>query len=151
MRRLRVASRIIVTAVIGCAAFVALLPWGDPCSLTTPPGVAGCEVLFSPLQQNMRNAGFGGVCLMIGFIGGLFTRSHRLLAGALGTLLALIFAHFAVHWVYGLGWPQHPMPWTSTRVLGTAEYLGASAAVGPVGGLLCGYVRVTHACSGRDA
>lgn len=150
MRRLGAPSEIIITAIVGCAGFVAVLPWGDPCSLTTPPGVAGCEVLFSPLQQNIRNAGFGGVCLMIGFVAGLFTRSHRLLAGALSTLLALLLAHFAVHWVYGIGWTQHPLPWTPSRVLGTGEYLGASAAVGLVGALLSTYVRLTHAWSGRD-
>jgi hypothetical protein len=139
-----------IAATLGCAAFVALLPWGDPCSLTTTPGEAGCDVLFSPLQQNLRNAGFGGICLMSGFLGGLLTRSHRLVAGASSTLVAMLLACLAVHRVYGIGWPRHPLFWTPFTILVAGAVLVSCAAAGVLGAALSRYVRPARACSGRE-
>jgi hypothetical protein len=123
---------------------------GDPCTFTTPPGEAGCAVIFSPLQQDIGNAGFGGVCLLIGFIGGLLTRSYRLIAGALSTLAAVFLSHFAGHWIYSIGWPQHPLPWTSSTILTTSGFMAAFAAIGLIGAALSPHVRLTNAWSGRE-
>ena len=150
MRRVSFPLAITTAAILGCAAYLALLPWGDPCTFTTPSGEGGCAVIFSPLQQDIRNAGFGSVCLLIGFIAGLLTRSYRLIAGALSTLSAFFLAHFAVHWIYGIGWPQHPMPWTSSTILTTSGFMAAFAAIGLIGAALSRYVRLTNAWSGRE-
>ena len=148
MRRLSFPLAIAAAAILGGAAFLGLLPWGDPCTFTTPPGEPGCAIIFSPLQQDIRNAGFGGVCLLIGFIAGLLTRSYRLIAGALSTLAAVFVAHFAGHGIYGIGWPQHPMPWTSSTILTTSGFMAAFAAIGLIGAALSDYVRLTNARSG---
>jgi hypothetical protein len=139
-----------VAAILGCAAFVALLPWGDPCSLTTPPGESGCTVLFSPLQQNLRNVVYSAICLLIGLIAGLLTRSHRLLAGALAAFLGFWLAFFAAHWIYGIGFIHHPL-WTTSMVLIGIAILGSSALLGLVGAVLSSYVRLTNAWSGRES
>jgi hypothetical protein len=149
MRRVHPIIAIAVAAILGCSAFVALLPWGDPCSLTTPPGEAGCTVLFSPLQQDLHNVVFLAICLLIGLIAGVLTRSHRLLAGALGVFLGFWLAFFAAHWIYGIGFIHHPLWTTSTALIGIA-LLGLSALLGLAGAVLSSYVRLTNAWSGRD-
>jgi uncharacterized membrane protein YeaQ/YmgE (transglycosylase-associated protein family) len=147
MNRLSVPLAVAAAAFLGCAGFVALLPWGDPCSFVTPPGECCCFIVLSPLEEHVRNAAFLVVCLLIGLVAGLLTRSHRLIAGALGPLLAYLIGHFAAHWIYRIGWPQHPIPWTSFRVLTTILVLASMATMGIIGAFISKYVRLTTASS----
>ena len=147
MKRFSVSLAIVIAALVGCAAFVALLPWGDPCSFAPPSDGPGCPIVSSPLQDNIRNASFFGVCLFIGFVGGLLARSHRLVVGALSPPLAALITYFVAHWIFGIGWPQQTLPWTSSRIFMTGEYFAVMAAVGLVGAALSRYVRLTTASS----
>ena len=147
MRRTYALVAIAGAAILGCAAFVALLPWGDPCSLTTPPGEAGCAVILAPAQENLRNASFLVICLIVGFAAGFLTRSHRLFAGALSPLLAVLLAHFVVHWVYGIESPRYFL-WTRFTILIDIGLVAAMAISGLVGAALSRYVRLTNAWSG---
>src|SRR5262252_5692043 len=110
-------TAVAIAGILGCIAFVSLLPWGDPCSLVTTPGECCCPIVQSAFQENIRNAGFGGVCLLIGFCAGLITRSNRLVVGASSPLLAYLLAHYAVHWVYHIGWRKYPFPWNTYTIL----------------------------------
>jgi hypothetical protein len=71
------------------------------------------------------------------------TRSRRFIAGALSPPLAALVTYFAAHWIYGIGWPQQAIPWTSSRILTTGEFFAAMAVVGLVGAALSRYVRLT--------
>ena len=147
MRRFSVPLAVATATIFGCAAFVALLPWGDPCSFVTPPGECCCNIMLSPLQENFRNAGFGGVCVLAGLIAGLLTRSRPLIAGALSPLLSYLLGYFAAHWVYGIGWPQHAIPWTAYLIHLTGGAFAGMAALGAIGAALSRFVRLTTASS----
>ena len=147
MRRLSVPLAIAIAAILGCAAIVALLPWGDPWSFAARTGGVDRPIILSSMQQNIRNASFVGVCLAIGFLAGLLTRSRRLIAGALSPPLAALATYFASHWIYGLAWPQPALPWTFSRILITGETFAVIAAVGLAGAALSRYVRLTTASS----
>jgi hypothetical protein len=147
MRRLSTPLATAIAAVLGCAAFVALLPWGDPWSFAPQTGGVDDLTSLSSLQENIRNASFLILCLAIGFVTGLLTRSRRFIAGALSPPLAALVAHFAAHWLYGIEWPQPAVPWTPSRVLITVAYFAVMAAVGLVGAALSRYVRLTTASS----
>ena len=147
MRRVHPLVAIAGAAILGCAAFVAFLPWGDPCSLTTPPGEAGCTVILAPFQENLRNAGFLLICILVGFLAGFLTSSHRLLAGALSPLLAVLLAHFVAHWVYGIEPPRYFL-WTRFTILVELVLAATMAISGLVGAVLSRYVRLTSAWSG---
>ena len=129
-------------ASIGCAAFLLLLPWGDPCSFSTPPGEAGCTIILSPLQQTLRNASFVAICLCTGFAAGSCAGSARILAGALSALPAVILAHFAARLYYGIGsLPQ--LPWTRTTYVASFVAIAALVVLGVLGGALSKYIRLT--------
>lgn len=147
MRRLSVSLAIVIAALVGCAAFVAVLPWGDPCSFAPPSDGPGCPIILSPLQDNIRNASFVGICLLIGLVGGLLTLSNRLVVGALAPPLAYVVTHFAAHWIYRIGWPEHPIPWTFYRIYWAVGVLIGMAVIGLIGAALSRYVRLTTASS----
>ena len=147
MRRLSTYMAIGVAVFCGCAAFVALLPWGDPCSFVSPSDGSGCNIVLSPLQEHIRNVSFGGICLLIGIVGGLLTRSHRLLVGALSSPVAFLFAHFAIRWIYPIAWSEHSIPWSLSGIYPTSAMLVGIAAIGLVGAALSRYVRLTTASS----
>ena len=148
MMRLRLSLAISGAAVLGGAVFVLLLPWGDPCSFVTPPGVAGCSIFLSPFQQNFRNVGFVAICLSIGFVAGAFAGSARILAGSLSTVPAVILAHFAAHLYYGIGGVAH-VPWTRMTYVTSVFATSALVVLGLVGGALSNYIRLTNGWSGR--
>lgn len=147
-RRARLPLAIASAAVLGCAAFLLLLPWGDPCSFATLPGGAGCSIILSPLQENLRNAGFVVICLCIGFAAGSFARSARILAGALSILPAVILAHFAARAYYGIGSVAH-VPWTRATYVTGLVGIAALVVLGIVGGALSKYIRLTNGSSGH--
>jgi hypothetical protein len=69
----------------------------------------------------------------------------------LSTLSGVFLAHLAGHSIYGIGWPQHPMPWTSSTILTTSGFMAAFAAIGLIGAALSRHVRLTNAWSGRES
>ena len=147
MRRLSVALAIATAGILGCAALIAMLPWGDPCSFVTPPGECCCYIILSSLQENIRNGAFGIVCLVIGVVAGLLTRSNRIAVGALSPPLAFFLGHYAAHWVYHIGWPKYPVPWSAHLILLTVGLFAGMAALGVIGAILSRYVRLTSASS----
>jgi len=149
MRRLSTSLAIGIAALCGCAAFVALLPWGDPCSLIPPSDRIGCPVVLVPLQENLRNLSFGGICLIIGFIGGLLTSSHRLVVGALSPPLAYLLGLFAAHWIYHIGSPEYSFPRSFFTIYMTLGLSVGIAVLGLVGARLSRHVRLTTASSAR--
>jgi len=99
--RLHPVLALAVASLGGCAVFVLLLPWGDPCS--TRYAGAPCPILMSAAQANLRNASFVLICITIGFGAGWLSRSHRLLMGTLSVPLAGFLAAVWAHVLYRPG------------------------------------------------
>jgi len=148
--RSSLAFTVVVAALLGCVAYVALLPWGDPCSLTVSPGEAGCSILLSPGQQNIRNVLFFGLTLLIGLAGGFMSPSPRYLAGALSSPLAVLLAIFSTHLVYGLRSPFFRMDIPGAYV-STLELSVALIVLGAIGAAIGRYIRLTIVGGGRGA
>ena len=148
MRR-QIVWAVAAPALIGAAALVALLPWGDPCTFATRPGEGMCSVLFTPPQQYLRNAVFLALCLLIGCAAGLMSFPRRYLAGALSTPLAVLLAVLSARVVYGLNWPL-----LHTDVQGTYRVTVAAItgliALGLIGGALSRHIRLTIVGGSRD-
>jgi lysylphosphatidylglycerol synthetase-like protein (DUF2156 family) len=149
MKRTRLPLAIAGAAVLGCAAFLLLLPWGDPCSFVTPRGEAGCSIVLSTLQQNLRNAVFAVICLCIGFAAGSFAESVRILAGALSTLPAVILASFAARVFYRID-SVADGPWTRSAYVTLFVAIAALVVLGAIGGALSKYIRLTNGSRGRN-
>ena len=80
-----------VAALVGCSAFIALLPWGDPCSFAAPRRRDLAAPSFSRrYRTTFATRALLVFALSIGFVGGLLTRSHRLIVGALSPPLAFL-------------------------------------------------------------
>lgn len=150
MRRMRLPLAIAGAAILGCGAFVLLLRWGDPCSFAMPPGDTGCSIILSPLAQNLRNAGFLVICVCVGFVAGFFAGSARILAGSLSTLPAVILAHFAARFYYGIG-PVAHVPWESTTYVPNLVAVTALVVLGIIGSGISTYFHSTNGWSGRGA
>ena len=148
--RMRFAWAVAVPALLGGAALVALLPWGDPCSVTTRSGEGGCAILLSPSQQNLHNAAFLVLCLLVGCAAGLMSSSRRHLAGALSTPLAALLALFGAHLVYGLRGPLFHMDIPGSYLMTLITIIGL-VILGIIGGALSRYVRLTIVGGGREA
>jgi hypothetical protein len=140
--RLRFTLAVVAPALLGCAAFMALLPWGDPCALTTQPGEAGCGILLSPLQQNLRTAVFLALSLPVGLGAGLMSPSRRHLAGALSAPLAVLLSIIGVHLIYRIAGPFFRMDIPGSYVMALGDII-ALAILGVIGGTLSRYVRLT--------
>jgi hypothetical protein len=149
--RMRFAWAVAVPALLGGAALVALLPWGDPCSVTTRSGEGGCAILLSPSQQNLRNAAFLVLCLLVGCAAGLMNSSRGHLAGALSTPSAVLMALFGAQLVYGLRGPLFHMDVPGASYLVTLITIAGLVILGMIGGALSRYVRLTIVGGGGEA
>jgi hypothetical protein len=148
--RMRFVWAVVVAALLGCVALVALLPWGDACSLTTRSGAGGCPIFLSPSQENFRNVVFLALCLCVGCAAGLMSSSRGYLAGALSTPLAALLAIVGAHWVYGLRGPLFHMDIPGSYLMTLMSIMGL-VILGMAGGTLSRYIRLTIVGGGREA
>jgi hypothetical protein len=128
--RTRSIFAVILTALVGSSIFVALLPWGDPCSFSDPPGVNCAQ---SPLEESFWNALAILLPIVVGAGAALAAGSRRHTVGVAAAVLAILGAHFGARLIYA-GETANYEP------LSVFVILLISAVLGFVGGHLSGYV-----------
>jgi hypothetical protein len=148
--RMRFSLAVMSAVLLGCAALMSLLPWGDPCSLADPLGEAGCTIQLSSWQEHLHNAAFLGLCLLVGFAAGFMSPTRRYLAGALSVPFAVILAVFGSHFVYSLRGPILRMGIPGSYIL-ALEAILVLVVVGILGAAFSRVVRLTIVGGGRDA
>jgi hypothetical protein len=128
---LRLFWAIVVTSIVGAAVFCALIPWGDPCSVATTAERL-CPKVPSASQQQLANAAFVAICLLVGFAAGTIADSRRYLAGTLSVPLSAILGGITGHYLYGMNGP-----WFHSEIQGAyvvaALFIGCLAMLGLVG------------------
>lgn len=129
--RTRALLAVIFAALVGSGIFVALLPFGDPCSFSDTPGV-NCAVQ-SPLEQNFWNALAILLPVVVGAGAALAAGSRRHAVGMVASVLAILGAHFGARLAYGVETPNY-------EPLAVFVILLTSAVLGLIGGHLSGYV-----------
>jgi hypothetical protein len=117
----------------GCAIFLVLAPWGDPCTFHGYSGVP-CPSDLAEAQLGLRNAVFVVICLSVGFAAGKLSRSYRPFVGAASVLLAGFSAGIVAHMLYRLDAPLFtPL---SGYALGLAvAYMAGLALLGALGAI----------------
>jgi hypothetical protein len=128
---MRLPWAIAFSSIGGCAAFCALLPWGDPCAVAGYSGHA-CPIVLSTSQEYWRNAVFVVICLLIGFAAGSITHSRRYLAGTLSVPLSAIFASVIGRFLYAVDAPPFRAHVADAYVT-AAVYFAFLAGLGAVG------------------
>jgi hypothetical protein len=127
----RVILAVLFAAVFGASVFVVLLPWGNPCSFSQSPNINCASV--SSLDEGLRNAVFVLLCVVVGTGAALVAGSLRHAAGVAGAVLAIVGAHFAAGWVYGVEASEG-------ELFDYLKFLLMPAFLGLVGGHLSRYV-----------
>jgi hypothetical protein len=146
----RLALTVILSALLGCVAYVGLLPWGDPCFLAVAHGEAGCPVVLSPSQETIRNVVFLAISLLVGLAAGLMSPFHRYLAGALSSPLSLLLAILAAHLAYSLDGPTFRMDIPGAYVT-WLEVISALTVLGVIGAAIARFIRLTIVGGCREA
>ena len=123
-----------VAALGGCAIFVLLLPWGDPCFHPDEP----CH--FSAAQNNFGNAVFLLICLAVSFGAGWLSRSYRLLAGTLSVPLASALGAVLARVVYNIERPLFNSGVPDAAVMALL-YLGGLLLLGAIGAVASMWLR----------
>ena len=118
--RLHPVLALVIASFVGCAIFVLILPWGDPCSFHHP-----CQ--FTAAHNAWSNASFVVICLAVGFVAGKLSRSYRPLVGALSVPVAGVTGAVMARVVYRLGTPHFDI-WAILNAPDlTGLYVGVSA------------------------
>ena len=102
--RLRLPLAIALASIGGCVALCALLPWGDPCPIAGYSGQP-CPIVMSPFQESLRNVIFVVICVLVGYVAGFLTHSHRYLAGTLSALSSALLAAITARIIYAVHSP----------------------------------------------
>jgi hypothetical protein len=139
---LRLPFAIIVTSIIGAAVFCALLPWGDPCSVATSPERL-CSKVTSASQQQLANAVFVVICLLVGLGAGSIAKSRGYVAGTMSVPLSAILGGFTGHHLYAVNGPW--FHWEDQGAyLPAALFIGLLAMLGFVGALTSRWIATIH-------
>jgi hypothetical protein len=126
-KRVRSILATVLPAAVGGGIFIALLPWGDPCSFNAPD--VHCAPISSS-EEHLRNAVFVLLNLVVGGAAALSARSWRTIAAPASAVLAALLTHFGARALYDALEVQ-PVDWT-----GMSKFLAIVAILGLIGGLL---------------